>query len=113
MTAFDDLVHANRAWAGQFRPGEVPAPPAQGLALVTCMDARIVTLDAFGLAAGDAHVIRNAGGRVTDDVLRSLAVSTHLYGVRAVAVVHHTECGMARTSQEQMEALVLDATGVD
>ena len=77
-----------------------PPPPARALAIVTCMDARIEPLRAFGLRIGDAHVLRNAGGRVTDDVLRSLAVSTSVLGVRWVAVVHHTDCGMAQPEED-------------
>ena len=99
----------NRAWVAHSRPDPVPAPPARGLTVITCMDARIVPVDVFGLAPGEAHVLRNAGGRVTDDVLRSLAVSTYVYGVRAVAVVHHTECGMVQATQDELAALTGDA----
>jgi carbonic anhydrase len=75
------------------------------------MDARILPLGVFGLEPGDAHIIRNAGGRVSDDVLRSLLVSTHVLGVRAIAVVHHTECGMARYSDAELRQAVEEATG--
>lgn len=78
--------------------GELPTPPARALAILTCMDARIVPHELFGLAAGDVHVLRNAGGRVTPDVLRSLALSTRLLGVDQVVVVHHTKCGGASSN---------------
>jgi len=109
MSVFDELLAANRAYAEGFGKGDLPAPPARHLAVVACMDARILPLEVFGLAPGDAHVLRNAGGRVTDDVLRSLLVSTHVLGVRAIAVVHHTECGMVRNSDAELR----DATGTD
>lgn len=104
----DRLLAANAAYAA----GHVSRPsaiPALGLTLVTCMDTRIDPLSAFGLELGDAHVLRNAGGRVTDDVLRSLAVSSHLMQVRAVAVVQHTGCGMLGTTEEELRS----RTGAD
>jgi carbonic anhydrase len=110
-TVLDEVLRANEAFAASFRSGALPAPPARHLAVVTCMDARIVPLEVFGLEPGDAHVVRNAGGRVSDDVLRSLLVSIHLLGVRAVAVVHHTECGMRGQTDEEMRAAVEQATG--
>ena len=86
---------AAAATAGMAATGELPTPPAHALAIVTCMDARIVPHELFGLAPGDVHVLRNAGGRVTPDVLRSLLLSTRLLGVDQVVVVHHTRCGGA------------------
>ena len=109
--ALDHMLASNRDWLDRFQPGRVPAPPARGLTVITCMDARIVPLEVFGLGVGDAHVLRNAGGRVTPDVLRSLAVSTCVYGVRSVAVVHHTECGMALSTQRRLTDIVGTATG--
>lgn len=85
--------------------GDLPAAPARNVAIVTCMDARIVPHDLFGLEPGDVHVLRNAGGRVTPDVLRSLLVSTRLLGVDQVIVVHHTDCGAARSSGSLASAL--------
>jgi carbonic anhydrase len=108
---FDEVLAANDSYAEGFESGMLPAPPARHLAVVTCMDARILPLGVFGLEPGDAHIIRNAGGRVSDDVLRSLLVSTHVLGVRAIAVVHHTECGMARYTDDQLRATVEGATG--
>lgn len=84
--------------------GRAAARPARGVAVVTCMDTRIDPLQVSGLALGDAHVLRNAGGRVTDDVLRSLAVSTQLLGVRHVMVVHHTGCGMHGAPEQEIRA---------
>ncbi len=91
MTATEDVLAANAAAEG---PGELPAQPARRIAIVTCMDARIDPMVLFGLAAGDAHVIRNAGGIVTDDVERSIAVSQRALGTVEVMVVHHRGCGM-------------------
>lgn len=86
------------AEAGMAPTGELPTPPARNLAIVTCMDARIVPHELFGLEVGDVHVLRNAGGRVTPDVIRSLALSSHLLEVDQVVVVHHTDCGGARSN---------------
>jgi carbonic anhydrase len=94
VSEIDRMLQANRAWAQNFSDGSLPAPPARGVAVVTCMDARILPLAALGLAPGDAHVLRNAGGVVTEDTLRSLAVSQHALGTREVLVLHHTRCGM-------------------
>ena len=90
---FDATAAAREA--GMAPTGELPTPPSKALAIVTCMDARIVPHELFGLAPGDVHVVRNAGGRVTPDVLRSLLLSTRLLGVDQVVVVHHTHCGGA------------------
>lgn len=89
-----DATAAARS-AGMAPTGELPTPPSRALAIVTCMDARIVPHELFGLGPGDVHVLRNAGGRVTPDVLRSLLISTRLLGVDQVVVVHHTHCGGA------------------
>lgn len=113
MSAFDDLLAANDDHVARFSTGHLAAPPARALAVLTCMDARILPLDALGLAPGDAHVVRNAGGRVTDDALRSLLVSTHSLGARAIAVIHHTECGVAKSTDEEFRQVVLAATGHD
>ena len=96
----DHLVAANAAHADA-RKG-LDSRPARQLAVVTCMDVRIDPLAAFGLRVGEAHVLRNAGGRVTDDVVRSLAVSSHVLGVDTVAVIEHSRCGMAGVSEEQL-----------
>lgn len=107
----DELLDANRQFAETFASGTLDAPPARHLAVVTCMDARIQPDALLGLTCGEAHVLRNAGGRVTDDTLRSLIVSTHLLGVRHVAVIHHTDCGMASTDDASISRLVAETTG--
>ena len=106
MSVLDEVLAANDAYAAGFTAGELPAPPSRALAVLTCMDARILPLGVFGLTAGDAHILRNAGGRVTNDALRSLLVSVHVMGVRSIAVVHHTECGMTRFSEDELRSLV-------
>ena len=98
---FEDLLEANEEYAQRFDRGDLTAPPARGLAVVTCMDSRIEPLQALGLGLGDAKVIRNAGGRVTDDALRSLVVATHLLGVHRVLVVEHTDCGMTKQGEQE------------
>ena len=95
-----DLVAANAEYADGFDAGDLAAPPRRQLAVLTCMDARIVPHEVLGLDNGDVHVVRNAGGRATDDALRSLMVSTRLLGVRQVAVMHHTDCGNSGTDDE-------------
>jgi carbonic anhydrase len=101
MADMDQVLSANAAYAAQFDKGALPGPPRLKLAIVTCMDARIETGRAFGLEEGDAHVIRNAGGRVSE-ALRSLIISQALLGTEAVAVVHHTECGMLSFTDESL-----------
>jgi carbonic anhydrase len=102
----DDLLTANAAYAENFSGGDLPREPARRLLVVTCMDARIDTLAVLGLSPGDAHVLRNAGGRVTDDVIRSLVVSSRLLGVENVAVMHHTGCGMASISRRDVREML-------
>jgi carbonic anhydrase len=106
VITFDELLAGNARHAGEFRGAGLTAPPRRRLVIVTCMDARIDAIAMFGLEAGDAHVIRNAGGRVADDVIRSLVVSTLYLGVRTVAVVHHTDCGMSMVADHDIHALV-------
>jgi carbonic anhydrase len=107
------LIAGNDRYAATFAAGGLTAPPARALALVTCMDARIEPLSVFGLDLGDSHVMRNAGGRVTDDVLRSLMVSTVALGVREVLVVQHDDCGMSKATDAQLRSRVEAATGHD
>lgn len=111
VTVLDEILAANARFAEQFTAGDLPAPPSKQLAVLTCMDARILPLSVFGIKIGDAHILRNAGGRVTDDVLRSLLVSSHVLGVRHIAVVHHTLCGMATATEEQIRAKVEEGSG--
>ena len=108
MTVVDQLLTANRAYAGR-APVVTGARPTRQVAVVTCMDARIDVFAALGLQLGDAHVIRNAGGRVTGDVLRSLALSSHVLRVATVVVMQHTKCGLAGVSDAELRA----RTGAD
>lgn len=96
----DELIAANAPYAEDFDAGHLGAPPRKRLAVLTCMDARVVPHAALGMDIGDMHVMRNAGGRVTDDAERSLMLSTRLLGVERVAVMHHTSCGNAGTDEE-------------
>jgi carbonic anhydrase len=109
----DLLLDGNRQAAAAFTAGHLAAPPVRNLAIVTCMDARIEPLRQLGLGLGDTHLLRNAGGRVTDDVLRSLMVSTAALGVREVAVMQHLSCGMGKLSDAQLREKVLETTGFD
>ena len=103
-----DLLAGNAQFADSFDGGDLPRTPARGLLVLTCMDARIDALATFGLQRGDAHVLRNAGGRATDDVIRSLVVSSRLLGVHSVVVMHHTQCGMATISSRDVRAMLSD-----
>jgi carbonic anhydrase len=94
MSVFDELLGNNAQYTGRFAKGDLPMPPRKRLAVVACMDARLDLHQILGLADGDAHVIRNAGGVVTDDVIRSLLISQRLLGTRDILLVHHTDCGM-------------------
>ncbi len=113
MALLDELLEANRRYAEAFDRGDLPAPPARGLAVLTCMDARLDPRAFLGLDLGDAHVIRNAGGRASDDAIRSLIISSHLLGTREYLVVHHTECGMLTFSNEELRERLRAATGAD
>ena len=108
MTQVDRLLAANQAYADA-RSNIVDARPSRRLAVVTCMDARIDVFAALGLHLGEAHVIRNAGGRVTDDVLRSLTLSTHVLGVDTLVVMQHTKCGLAGVTDDELQ----QRTGAD
>ncbi|MPZ72989.1 MAG: carbonic anhydrase [Nitriliruptorales bacterium] len=108
VAVLDDLLAANVRYAEAFDAGHLPREPARRLVVITCMDARINPAAALGLRPGDAHVLRNAGGRVSDDVIRSLVVSTGLLGVTTVIVMHHTGCGMAAISKRDVQAVLSD-----
>lgn len=99
---FDDLLDANASWQDGFALGGVSARPAKHLAVVSCMDTRVDPLGALGLAPGDAKIIRNAGARITDDVIRSIAIVVANLGVERVAVVAHTDCAMAKLSADEL-----------
>ncbi|MCL2781771.1 MAG: carbonic anhydrase [Actinomycetia bacterium] len=110
MPITDRLTEDNVPYAQSF-PGPAPKHPKQRLAVVTCMDARLDPLPALGLSVGDVHLIRNAGGLVTDDVLRSLAISQHHLGTREVAVIGHTDCGMLNFDDDSFRATLADQSG--
>jgi carbonic anhydrase len=110
VSEVDRMLTANEEWARRF-PGGLPVRPARAVAVVACMDSRMPLFGLLGLAVGDAHVIRNAGGVVTEDTLRSLTVSQHLLGTREIVLVHHTECGLELTENDEFADLVERATG--
>jgi carbonic anhydrase len=111
MSNTDDLLRNNEAYAAAFDKGGLPGPPAKGVAVVSCMDARVVPSRILGLEEGDAHIIKNAGGVVTDDVIRSLAVSQHLMGTREVIVIQHTDCGLVRMTDDGFAERLEEAAG--
>jgi carbonic anhydrase len=110
MAEIDKMLAANEEWAQRFA-GELPVRPARAVAVVACMDSRMPLFGLLGLAIGDAHVIRNAGGVITEDTIRSLTISQHLLGTREIVLVHHTECGMQATDDVAFADLVENATG--
>jgi carbonic anhydrase len=111
VSVTDELLENNRRYAGGFDKGNLPIPPAKKLAVVACMDARLIPTRVLGLDEGDAHVIRNAGGVITDDEIRSLAISQHLLGTEEIVLIHHTDCGMLSFTDEQFRARMREATG--
>jgi carbonic anhydrase len=113
VTPFDDVLAANADYAAEFEFSGRPGQAARGLAVVTCMDSRIDPLGMLGLAKGDAKILRNAGGRVTDDVLRTLVLATYLLGVNRVMVVEHTDCGMTKRTDDEVHQFILDTAGID
>src|SRR5437588_10521420 len=107
MSVIEEFRKANEAYAANFQKGHLPMPPARHVAVVTCMDARLDPAKFLGLQEGDAHVIRNAGGRAAD-AIRSLAISQQLLGTREVIVIHHTDCGMLTFTNEQLQQKLRD-----
>ena len=112
MSVIDEFLANNEAYAGGFSKGSLPMPPAKQIAVVVCMDARLETGALLGLLEGDAHVIRNAGGVVTDDVIRSLIISQRLLGTREIMLIHHTDCGMLTFTDADLKQQILDETGI-
>jgi carbonic anhydrase len=113
MSVTDEFLAANASYADSFTKGALPLPPARKTAVLVCMDARIDPAKALGLEEGDAHVIRNAGGRASDDALRSLVISYQLLGTREFVVIHHTDCGMVTFTNEQLQQKIKDELGAD
>ena len=112
MSATDELLANNAEYAENFDKGGLPLPPSKKVAVVACMDARVMPALLLGLKEGEAHVIRNAGGVVTDDEIRSLAISQRLLGTREIILIHHTDCGMLTFTDDAFEKSVKEDTGV-
>jgi carbonic anhydrase len=111
MSVTDELLENNRRYAESFQ-GPLPMPPSRGVAVVACMDARLNVYGILGLRDGEAHVIRNAGGVVTDDEIRSLAISQRLLGTREIILIHHTDCGMLTFTDDGFKASIEEETGI-
>jgi carbonic anhydrase len=111
MSATEDVLRNADQYASGFDKGDLPMPPGKKLAVVACMDARLLPTRVLGLDEGDAHVIRNAGGVVTDDTIRSLAISQHLLGTEEIVILHHTDCGMLTFSDEEFAERLERETG--
>jgi carbonic anhydrase len=112
MSITDELLANNEAYAASFDKGDLPLPPGKKVAVVACMDARLNPYGILGLHEGDAHVIRNAGGVVTDDEIRSLAISQRLLGTEEIILIHHTDCGMLTFTDDDFKRQVQEDTGI-
>jgi carbonic anhydrase len=112
VSSTDDLLQNAREYAASFDKAELPLPPARKVAVLACMDARLVPSRILGLQEGDAHVIRNAGGVVTDDAIRSLAISQRLLGTQEIVLLHHTDCGMLTFSDDEFKRSIQEETGL-
>jgi len=112
MTVTDDLLENSKAYAESFDKGDLPTPPGKKIAVVACMDARLIPTKLLGLQEGDAHVIRNAGGVITDDEVRSLAISQRLLGTEEIVLIHHTDCGMLTFTDDEFKASIQADTGL-
>jgi carbonic anhydrase len=113
MGIYEENLAANQQYAEKFALGHLPMPPARKLAVVACMDARLTVEQFLGLKTGDAHIIRNAGGLVTEDALRSLIISSSLLGTRTYYVIQHTDCGMLTFTDEKLREKLKTETGHD
>ena len=112
MSVTEELLQNNAAYAQSFDKGDLQLPPARGVAVVACMDARLDVHKILGLQEGDAHVIRNAGGVITDDEIRSLTISQRLLGTREIILIHHTDCGMLTFSDDELKAQIHEDVGL-
>jgi carbonic anhydrase len=112
VSTTDELLSNNQRYAESFDKGDLPMPPAKQVAIVTCMDARLSPYVMLGLSEGDAHVIRNAGGVITDDEIRSLVISQRLLGTREVMLIHHTGCGMLTFSDDEVKSQIQQEVGI-
>ncbi len=111
MSTTDELLLNNESYASDFDKGDLSLPPAKKVAVVACMDARLLPSRLLGLEEGDAHVIRNAGGVITDDEIRSLAISQHLLGTEEIILIHHTDCGMLTFTDDQFAEQLEESAG--
>ena len=111
MSVTDQLLENSKSYAESFDKGDLPLPPAKKVAVVACMDARLVPTRLLGLEEGDAHVIRNAGGAIAEDEIRSLSISQNLLGTEEIILIHHTECGMLTFTDEEFKEQLREATG--
>lgn len=112
MSITDDLLSANEAYAATYTEGDVPMPPERHVAVVACMDARLDVYRMLGLSLGQAHVIRNAGGVVGDDAIRSLVISQRLLGTTEIVLIHHRDCGMLTFADDEVKAQIEQDTGI-
>ena len=112
MSTTDELLRNAQAYADSFNKGDLPLPPAKKVVVLACMDARLNPYGILGLQEGDAHVIRNAGGVVTDDEIRSLAISQRLLGTEEIILIHHTDCGMLTFSDDEFKRSIQDEVGI-
>ena len=112
MSAIDDVLGANQTYAQGFNLGQLPMPPARKLAVIACMDARLTVSQLLGLKTGEAHIIRNAGGIVTEDALRSLIISHHLLGTSEFMIINHTDCGMLTFKDDELRKKLQTQTGM-
>jgi carbonic anhydrase len=112
MTNIDELFDNNQAYADGLEPSHLDLRPSRKLAIVTCMDSRLDVFAALGLGDGEAHIMRNAGGVITDDVIRSLAISQRKLETREIMLIHHTDCGMQKITDDGFRAELQEATGV-
>src|ERR1700704_1093069 len=112
MSSTDELIANAEAYAASFDKGDLPRPPARKIAVLACMDARLNPYGLLGLQEGDAHVIRNAGGVVTDDEIRSLEISQRLLGTEEILLIHHTDCGMLTFTDDEFKYAIQDDTGI-
>ncbi len=112
MSVTDELLANNEAYSAAFDKGDLPMPPAKKVAVVACMDARLNPYGALGLHEGDAHVIRNAGGVITDDEIRSLAISQRLLGTEEIILIRHTDCGMLTFTDDDFKRSIQADVGI-
>lgn len=112
MSTTDQLIEQSKAYAAAFDKGDLPLPPAKKVAVVACMDARLHPTKVLGLEEGDAHIIRNAGGVVTESDIRSLAISQLLLGTEEIILIHHTDCGMLTFTDDEFKRSIQDETGI-